>query len=141
MSWWNWIDTEWTCPFCGAKQSGEIRFRYGGQQPALHVGNEIDWSGAPPAGLPWDPLPDDTGDIPSEVHCKNDWYSKWAISIGARVLGQVYWNAPDPSLEPSVEERKKLGCPRSMNIVVRIRYNKITGVFFSNDPTILDARW
>jgi len=140
MGCWNFIDAEWVCPFCGERQNGEIRFEYGSPFPGdYHIGDVIIWTSI--IDEAWHVrLPNDTGDVPAAVECKNGWSDKWLRSIGAIKPNQVYVQWPTGK-EPPMEERKLIGCPDYMNLLVRLENNRIKEVFFPKDSDVLDARW
>lgn len=128
MSFFNWLETEWTCPFCGTKQASLIDMRYGWcDQKLYRVGDAIDFSSESRDGKQGQPrLPNGSGIIIGTAFCVNSWLAKWNETEGAS-------GASAPS---TVSERKKYGCPSQLNINIQIKNDVITRVFFSDSDVI-----
>lgn len=106
---------------------------------ALRIGDEIEWSCVPPAGLPWDRLPNDTGIVPSGVECKNCWSDRGMVERGFFNPGQK--DVVIDCKTPPSEIQKSFGCPDYMDIHVEVVNNRIKAVRFSKNSEEWNAEW
>lgn len=128
MGFYESIEAEWACPFCGTRQSGEIQIKYGSitGRRTYHIGDKIQWLGDAYEG---GRVPNGTGIIRGNVSCTNDWWGRWQ-DVGKG-------KAPDTR-----EERKKYGCPTVMEICIEIENDMVTRVFFPDDVNeIIPGGW
>lgn len=106
----NFLKAEWTCPFCGTKQSGEIQFKYG---PTMHyrfqVGDKIDWE--KPGYIGEKRFPEGTGELSGVAICVN-------------ALGRE--SAP-------LKERAK--CPNVIEVLISIEQDVIKSIVPTRNPT------
>lgn len=121
----------WRCPFCHTEQHAEIEIDYGlCNQKRYRLGDHIEWTG--PIGQVYEErLPGGNGRIIGTAQCSNNWWSRWIPSKYPdrnvpldRPLGPL----------PPLEERKRLGCPFRVRVLVTLEGDTIKGIAFSGNP-------
>lgn len=153
----------WICPYCKTARDGEIHFQYGPSYGfTFCVGDRIDWN-RPGLQYPHGQrLPNGSGISFGWVYCPNEWLSNWLRTIGQiapgeRVLGNPLIVVRNSMLDllkkgpkvlsisqadyPPINDRRKYGCPMSMEISIELKNDVIQRIFFSDDEKVLKPDW
>lgn len=119
------LETNWTCPVCKTRQKGLIYIYYGSSAQSYSVGDEVDWREA----VEKQPVTMGEISVRGWTECSNTWRMRWLKRLGLDRAEAIDWPPRGETL-PSVEERRKLGCPKALHVNVKIEGNVIRGVVF-----------
>lgn len=115
---------EWRCPFCNESQM-DLQFMYGSwSTTAYDVGDKIKWE-ANEADRPslGERLTDGTGVIETVGLCRNSWFDRWQQKTPGWISSPI----------PTLEERKRLGCPRQVVVKIELQWDEIKRIFSDED--------